>query len=254
MKRLELLVARRAVRGSICSAHGTVVGSPNNSWLNQLPKRPIACATAKPGASASPAEEAAARTGGTRTRRQRAPGHAAPDAQAALPDLQCSDEARAVGTEVGRPVRGHHVVHPRADDAGGHRPQRDVCDLALTAAASLPSLVRDVHGDEDPQQDEHGVRLIGIGPISKTPCEGEGYVRQDHCCGLVIASPERLLTGERVVLQFLAVDVDRGRARMPRSNAASLDSYCPAPVRALVDALVERSALRRSDPRRHRTA
>ena len=32
---------------------GSVVGPPNSSWLNQLPSRPIAWATSRPGASAS---------------------------------------------------------------------------------------------------------------------------------------------------------------------------------------------------------
>ena len=39
----------------MCAAasHGSVVGWPKSSWLNQLPNRPIACASRMPGARAS---------------------------------------------------------------------------------------------------------------------------------------------------------------------------------------------------------
>src|ERR671937_2374761 len=37
----------------MCSFHGSDVGLPNSSWLNQFPHRPIPCASSKPGATAS---------------------------------------------------------------------------------------------------------------------------------------------------------------------------------------------------------
>ena len=39
--------------GSISSPHGRSVGLPKSSWFHQLPMRPIACATSRPGAAAS---------------------------------------------------------------------------------------------------------------------------------------------------------------------------------------------------------
>ncbi len=44
---------RPSVEEVISSAQGTSVGRPYSSWLNQLPHRPIACAKAMPGATAS---------------------------------------------------------------------------------------------------------------------------------------------------------------------------------------------------------
>ena len=38
---------------SILSFHGSDVGLPNSSWLNQFPQRPIPCASSSPGATAS---------------------------------------------------------------------------------------------------------------------------------------------------------------------------------------------------------
>ena len=81
LERRVLRVARRAgVAGAISSAHGSVVGFPNSSWLNQLPHRPIACASTSPGAMQSMTTErrqvAAPRDD---DHRERAADHRAPD-------------------------------------------------------------------------------------------------------------------------------------------------------------------------------
>jgi hypothetical protein len=39
--------------GSISRPHGRFVGLPKSSWFHQLPKRPIPCASIRPGAAAS---------------------------------------------------------------------------------------------------------------------------------------------------------------------------------------------------------
>ena len=76
--------------------HGSVVGPPNSSWLNQLPSRPIACATSRPGRERvgerrEPDALAAAADPGT----DRAERDGTPDAEAALPDEQRPDGVAA---------------------------------------------------------------------------------------------------------------------------------------------------------------
>src|SRR5699024_1272021 len=71
-------------------------------------------------------------------RTQRTDRDRAPDAQAAVPDLQRVDRfGRAIGAEVGAPV-GEHVIQPAADQAERHRPHGDVEHRALLAAARYP--------------------------------------------------------------------------------------------------------------------
>ena len=74
---------------SISSAHGNVVGPPNSSWLNQLPQRPIACANSEAGRDAvEQVAEVEVPAPGEDDRGERAADHRAPDAEAALPDLE----------------------------------------------------------------------------------------------------------------------------------------------------------------------
>ncbi len=60
----------------MCSAQGRWVSRPYSSWLNQLPQRPMACANAMPGATASA-------YAGIGMPRRRAPIHA-PSAPSAM--------------------------------------------------------------------------------------------------------------------------------------------------------------------------
>ena len=75
--------------GSISSPHGRSVGLPYSSWLNQLPIRPMPCASSRPGATASiisvPDAPGAADDPDADERPEQDP---APDAEAALPDLE----------------------------------------------------------------------------------------------------------------------------------------------------------------------
>jgi hypothetical protein len=79
-------------------------------------------------------------------RAERTTGDAAPDTEAALPDLQRVDRVPVLAEVVlgGR----DHVVDPGADDAERHGVDRDVHDRALGAAARLePPLAEEDRGD-----------------------------------------------------------------------------------------------------------
>ena len=79
-----------------------------------------------------------------------------PDAQAAVPDLQCVDGVLALA-EVLLPVGGD-VVEPPADDAERDRPAGDVPDVLVLAATRAPAAGRDGERDEDAGHDAQGVR------------------------------------------------------------------------------------------------
>ena len=86
---------------------------------------------------------------------ERAERDGAPDAEAAAPDVQRGDGVAALA-EVELPV-GDHVVEPAADEAERHRPDRQVADLAGTAAAGDPAPLADPDGDDDAEDDAQRV-------------------------------------------------------------------------------------------------
>ena len=130
----------------------------SSSLLNQLPSRPIACATGRPGASAS-----AKNVSGTPSRRQ---AIQAPTAAAARPRPRCPGRPpRSRRPSIGSPPspkyvvrRGDHVVDPAADDAERHRPHGDVEHQPLRRAALAQPHLGDRAGGDDAEQDEQGVR------------------------------------------------------------------------------------------------
>src|SRR6185437_3034219 len=75
----------------------------------------------------------------------------APDAQAAVPDLQRVQRVLALG-EVQLRV-GDHVVEPAADDAEDDRPAGDVTDLTGQTTARLPPPVGQPERDQDAGHD-----------------------------------------------------------------------------------------------------
>ena len=140
---------------SISSPQGRSVGLPKSSWFHQLPTRPIACATRRPGAAASssavtlaparwamiPADEDAA-------------GDAAPDAEAALPDRERPPPL--VRHLV--PAR-REVVEARADDPGADAPDGDAEDQIPVAAARDPARAGDRDARRDPGQQHQAVHV-----------------------------------------------------------------------------------------------
>ena len=86
---------------------------------------------------------------------QRAERDGAPDAQAAVPDLERVDRMPA-GLEVQLGV-GDHVVDPAAEDAEDDCPAGDVADVGRPAAAGLPAPVGQPERDDDAGHDAQGV-------------------------------------------------------------------------------------------------
>jgi hypothetical protein len=86
---------------------------------------------------------------------QRTEGDRAPDAEAAVPDLEGVDPVAALA-EV-ELVIGDDVVEPSADEAEGHGPHGDVRDRADTAAAFDPAATAEPYGEEDADDDAEGV-------------------------------------------------------------------------------------------------
>ena len=80
-----------------------------------------------------------------------------PNAESAVPDLEGVDRVLGPVPEVGLPVGGD-VIEPSADQAERHRPDRDVEDLTILAAAGDPTPVAPPHGDDDPDDDAQRVR------------------------------------------------------------------------------------------------
>ena len=80
----------------------------------------------------------------------------APDTQAAIPNPQRADDPRSARREVDLPV-GEYVVEPPADDAEGHRPQRDVADDARAATARDIAPRSDDDRDDDAEDDQQRV-------------------------------------------------------------------------------------------------
>ena len=142
--------------GSISSPHGRSVGFPYSSWFHQLPSRPIACATSRPGATQSissgtsaPARRATARTD------DHAGGDTAPDAETAVPDLE-----RALPFRVRHlvPARGE-VVEARTDDAGGDAPERAPVDEIPIPTARDPAAAGDPDAGRDREQQRQPVEM-----------------------------------------------------------------------------------------------
>jgi len=86
----------------------------------------------------------------------RAPGgDAAPDAQAAAPDVE-----RLVGVLAGGDVQlgvGGVVVEPGTGDPERHRPQGDLGDQASLSAAGTPATVSEPHPGADAGDDAQGI-------------------------------------------------------------------------------------------------
>ena len=78
-------------------------------------------------------------------------GDRAPDAEAAVPDLQGTERV-AAGAEV-EVVVGRHVPDPGSDQPGGNRPEGDVADLARTPTTRDPALLAEPHRGDHAQDD-----------------------------------------------------------------------------------------------------
>ncbi|SKZ25216.1 Uncharacterised protein [Mycobacteroides abscessus subsp. abscessus] len=89
---------------------------------------------------------------GADPRTEAAEQHGAPDAETAVPDLECVDRGFAAVTEVDLPV-GEHVVDATTDQAERNRPDRDVENLARTPTTGNPPTVSPPHGDDDADDD-----------------------------------------------------------------------------------------------------
>ena len=137
--------------------HGRVVGPPYSSLLNQLPTRPIACASGRPGASAS-----ANTVSGMPSWRQPSQAPTAPPATAPQMPRPPSQILNAASGSPPAPKyvlrRGDHVVDPGADDAERHRPDGDVEHGVLRRAAAAQAHLGDDAGDDDAEHDAQGVR------------------------------------------------------------------------------------------------
>ena len=140
---------------SISSPQAASVGLPKSSWFHQLPTRPIACATSRPGAAAS-------RSAGTFApdrRATRPPTRTPPAippqiAESALPD----GERPPPLVRHLVPARGE-VVEPRADDAGADTPDRDAEDQIPVAAARNPAAAGDRDTGSDAREQHQPVHV-----------------------------------------------------------------------------------------------
>ena len=129
---------------------------PNSSWLNQLPQRPIAWATSSARRQrVDHRRDPDPLAPGADHRADRAEGDRAPDAEAAVPDVEDLPRV-AVGAEV-ELVVGGDVVEPAADQAERHRPDREVLDLAGAAAAGRPAPLADPDRGDDAEDDRERV-------------------------------------------------------------------------------------------------
>src|SRR5262245_6602815 len=81
----------------------------------------------------------------------------APDAQAAVPNLQRADQSRSVIAEVGPPVR-HDVIKPPTDQTERHCPQSDVVDDPRLPAAGHPTPIAEDQSHHDAHDDEQRIR------------------------------------------------------------------------------------------------
>ncbi len=88
---------------------------------------------------------------GDRPRGEHAEGHGTPDPETAVPDLQRVERV-PVRPEV-RVGGGEDVVEASADDAGGHRDDRDVPQVVLVAAAGAPAPRGQPQGEQDARED-----------------------------------------------------------------------------------------------------
>ncbi len=131
---------------SISRPHGRSVGLPNSSWLNQLPHRPIACASGIAGAA-----HVSSSAGGDPAplalpdADEHAGEEAARDTEPALPEFR--DRFEVVGEPI--PVRDD-VVEPGPDDAGGDGPDADRTGVIGRADALGHELAA-----EQPDRGEH---------------------------------------------------------------------------------------------------
>ena len=91
-----------------------------------------------------------------------AEGDRPPHPQAAAPEVQRGDGVAAL-PEVELPV-GDHVVEPAADQAEGHRPDRQVADLPRDAAARDPAPLADPDREHDAEDDAQRVAADRDGP------------------------------------------------------------------------------------------
>ena len=83
--------------------------------------------------------------------------HRAPDAQAAVPDPQRTEEPGTAFAEVLGPVRDD-VIQPSADETERHRPQRDVVDDTAFTTPGHPASVTDHQRRDDTDDDAQRIR------------------------------------------------------------------------------------------------
>ena len=119
-------------------------------------------------------------------RAQQSAGDGAPDAEAAVPDLERAEGALALAeVEV---VVGGDVVEPGADESGRDGPESDVGHLALLATTGHPALVAHPHRGDDAQDDRqrvgpdrerpevpHALRGAGDGPRGQQGGQEQGH-------------------------------------------------------------------------------
>ena len=95
----------------------------------------------------------------------------APDAEAALPDLEDVEPAPTEELPV-----GDDVVRPRAHEPGRHAPDREVGDVGRLPSPRLPAGARPLHGHVDAEGDDEpvGAQVQGAEIDGVTPGAGDG--------------------------------------------------------------------------------
>ena len=182
----ELLVPARSVPLIDPQAPWQRGRATDSSWLNQLPIRPIACATTRPERRHRQSRSADLLRGATGMH-QPPRGDRAPDAESACPDLQRVDWVLA-GTEVEFGV-GDHVVDLGPDAAAGTAPRSPAPERpGLPLWARQRRLAGD-HAGDDPGEDAQGVRASGKPKASHTPLAGLGMKRGVRMFRLLMAGP-----------------------------------------------------------------
>ena len=141
----------------ISRPHGSVVGLPNSSWLNQLPHRPIAWASEDARAPCSPSPRACRHVLAARDHdhRDRAADDRAPDRRA-RPSRSGTRE-RVVVEPL---VVGDHVVQRARRSRPTTTTQNAMSEMpAIGVAAAAPPPLGHVHRDEDADREQHPVHV-----------------------------------------------------------------------------------------------
>src|SRR5579875_1589265 len=153
--------------------HGSDVGRPYNSLLNQLPQRPIACANARPGAAASA-------NATTDTPARRAPIQAPTPPSATAPQMPRppSQILKAFhGSRPGTKYNSGSVIRwysrpPRIPNGIAHQA---IVSMAVGSPPPATQRLRVSHkATPMPARMHRAYPRIGKGPRCQTPCIGLG--------------------------------------------------------------------------------